>query len=167
MNSDENTPRRPLGAYRFIRGSSNSNGYAALGKAVELQSQHPAFGNRPFGEWSKILMGQINRGHFAFIACEDKITGFIGWLRTDRASGEAWLRENKHVKDPNVPMGEAVVVNAIQAEDRGALRLIRAKATELEKPPFTIYAKRFYKDGTIRPLTYDVSVEPDERRIRP
>ena len=39
---------------------------AALGLAVSHLMTKPAFANLKFGEWSRILVGQINRGHYCF-----------------------------------------------------------------------------------------------------
>ena len=38
----------------------------ALGLAVNYLMTKPAFANLRFGEWARVLIGQINRGHYAF-----------------------------------------------------------------------------------------------------
>jgi len=54
--------------------------YVALGLAVSHLMTKPAFANLRFGDWSRVLVGQINRKHYAF-AVDDKnqIQGFLGW----------------------------------------------------------------------------------------
>src|SRR5436190_24108557 len=43
------------------------NPYVALGLAVNHLMTKPAFAARRFGEWSRILVGQINRKHYYFV----------------------------------------------------------------------------------------------------
>jgi hypothetical protein len=43
----------------------------------------PAFARLPFGHWSRILTGQIRRGHYFFIASSKQDRGFCGWALRD------------------------------------------------------------------------------------
>ena len=42
------------------------NPYVALGLAANHLMTKPAFANLRFGDWSRILVGQINRKHYCF-----------------------------------------------------------------------------------------------------
>ncbi len=46
---------------------------------VDLMTK-PAFANLRFGDWSRILAGQINRGHYALVVDKtNNVHGFAGW----------------------------------------------------------------------------------------
>ena len=48
----------------------------------------PAFANLKFGDWSRILVGQINRGHYCFAVDEkNEVQGFMGWALATREQG--------------------------------------------------------------------------------
>ena len=53
----------PDGKLRIVK---PANPAAALGLAVSHLMVKPAFANLKFGDWSRILVGQINRGHYCF-----------------------------------------------------------------------------------------------------
>src|SRR4051794_15097425 len=64
----------------------------ALGLAVNHLMTKPAFANLRFGDWSRILVGQINRNHFCFaVNQENMIVGFLGWALTTKPKAEAWV----------------------------------------------------------------------------
>jgi hemolysin-activating ACP:hemolysin acyltransferase len=70
-------PVAPRGDLRVFRAQ---NAYVALGMAVSHLMTKPAFANLRFGDWSRILTGQINRKHYYFaIDSKNQIQGFVGW----------------------------------------------------------------------------------------
>ena len=69
-----------------------ANPAAALGLAVSHLMVKPAFANLRFGDWSRILVGQINRGHYCFAVDEkNEVQGFMGWALATRDKAEAWV----------------------------------------------------------------------------
>jgi hypothetical protein len=68
------------------------NPYVALGLAASHLMTKPAFANLRFGDWSRILVGQINRKHYCFaVDGNNQIQGFIGWAVTSKEKAEAWV----------------------------------------------------------------------------
>ena len=68
------------------------NPYIALGLAVNHLMTKPAFANLRFGDWSRILTGQINRKHYYFaVDSKNQIQGFMGWAVTSKEKAEAWV----------------------------------------------------------------------------
>ena len=64
-------------ALRLVR---PDNPAAALGRAVSYLMTKPAFAKLAFGDWSRILVGQINRKHFCFaVDGAGQVQGFMGW----------------------------------------------------------------------------------------
>jgi hemolysin-activating ACP:hemolysin acyltransferase len=125
---------------------------AALGRAVAYLMTKPNFESRPFGPWSKILTGQINRKHYFFVVSEKKVVGFAGWALTDKARALAWLNENAELSFENCQSGDSVIINA-WAADNAAINKFIVKSIRRVIINRQIYAKRFYKDGSIRLLS--------------
>src|SRR6476661_7178952 len=76
-------------ALRIFRPAKPS---AALGLAVSHLMVKPAFASLKFGDWSRILVGQINRGHYRFaIDADNRVQGFMGWALASREHAEAWV----------------------------------------------------------------------------
>ena len=55
------------------------NPYIALGLAVNHLMTKPAFANLQFGDWSRILTGQINRKHYYFAVDSKNQSSGISW----------------------------------------------------------------------------------------
>ena len=65
----------------------------ALGLAVSHMMTKPAFARLRFGEWSRVLVGQINRRHYHFVLDgRGRVVGFLGWAYTSLARAEAETR---------------------------------------------------------------------------
>jgi hemolysin-activating ACP:hemolysin acyltransferase len=126
------------------------NPYLALGLAVVHLIKMPAFANLRFGDWSQILVGQINRKHYYFVVdSKNKIQGFLGWAITTKDKAEAWVQGHGGLSESGTD-GDCIVVNAWAASTlkvnsflvREARRIFNGKA---------LYFKRYYKDGSVRP----------------
>jgi hypothetical protein len=51
----------------------------------------PAFARLPFGHWARVLIGQINRRHYLFVARGKTLVGFAGWAFATRDKAESWI----------------------------------------------------------------------------
>jgi hypothetical protein len=60
-----------------------NNPYVALGVAVNHLMGKPAFANLRFGDWSRALVGQINREHYYFAIDEKNQVQGLPWLGLD------------------------------------------------------------------------------------
>ena len=86
---DERRSLAPRSDLKLFRPHSPS---VALGLAVNHLMTKPAFANLRFGDWSRILVGQINRKHYYFVVDgKNQIQGFIGWALTSQENAEAWV----------------------------------------------------------------------------
>lgn len=66
--------------------------HVALGLAVTHLMVKSVYANLRFGDWSRILVGQINRRHYCFALYEhNQVQGFLGWALSTRDKAEAWL----------------------------------------------------------------------------
>lgn len=130
----------------------------ALGLAVSHLMVKPAFANLKFGDWSRILVGQINRGHYCF-AVDDKnqIQGFAGWALATREKAEAWVEGRAGLAYEDSLAGECLVFNAWSANNFRVHRFMVDEARKIIVDKETLYFKRHYRDGSTRPVRLTVN----------
>lgn len=129
----------------------------ALGLAVGHLMTKPAFAALPFGSWSRVLVGQVNRGHYHFVVDgRDRVVGFLGWAVTTEAGAESWLA-GRDIPDAAARDGDCMVINAWSSDHPAANRLLLAAARRAGQGKRLVYFKRHYKDGRTRPMRLAVS----------
>lgn len=144
------------------------NPATALGLAVSHLMTKAPFSRLPMGPWGRILVGQINRGHYQLVLDHrNQVVGFIGWAITGEAEAEAWLA-GRAISDAVGAEGDCIVFNAWAAEDAAVNRFVLGAARVAMHGRRLIYSKRYYPDGRIRPLRLSVNdfVERHLRRSR-
>lgn len=124
----------------------------ALGRAAAHLMRHKAFAAAPFGHIVRSLVGQVNRGHYAFVADREATVGFLGWARAPRALAEAWLAGERPLADAEARAGDCALLNYVQADRPEVSRFLLASAPRLLPGVRTIYARRHYPDGRVRPV---------------
>jgi tetratricopeptide (TPR) repeat protein len=125
----------------------------SLGLAVEYLRKKPAFARLPFGEWSQVLVGQINRGHFCFVVDKQRqIRGFFGWALTSERLAEQWVEGRSGLRDEDCRGGDCVIFNAWAAESYRAHRFMVDTGRKVIEGKHTLYFKRHYPDGQTRPV---------------
>ena len=131
---------------------------AALGLAVSHLMVKPAFANLKFGDWSRILVGQINRGHYCFaVDGENQVQGFMGWAFADKDKAEDWVEGRRPLTFEDSRSGDCMVINAWSANSTRVTRFLLAEMRRVGKDKTTVYFKRHYKDGTTRPARLAVN----------
>lgn len=126
----------------------------ALGLAVEYLMKKPAFARIPFGHWSRVLTGQIKRGHYTFVIEGKRVVGFGGWALMTEAEAEAWVNGRPGATEVSGTTGDCIVVNAWAADTPEANQLIMQGALDAARRYRMLYAKREYPDGRSRPLRF-------------
>ena len=125
----------------------------SLGLAVEYLRKKPAFAKLAFGEWSQVLVGQINRGHYYFIVDQQqRVHGFFGWALTQEHLAEAWVEGRSGLRDEECREGDCVIFNAWAAESPRAHRFMVDTGRKIIEGKRTLYFKRHYPDGRTRPV---------------
>lgn len=144
-----------MSGYRAVRPENN---VFALGWAVSHLMTKPAFANLKFGEWSRILVGQINRGHFLFaIDDKDAVRGFVGWAKTRREHAEAWVEGRRPLAYEDCLAGDCVVFNAWSADNLKVHRFLVDEGRKILEGNQTAYFKRVYPNGEVRPTRLTVN----------
>jgi hemolysin-activating ACP:hemolysin acyltransferase len=134
------------------------NPYIALGLAVNHLMTKPAFANLRFGDWSRILTGQINRKHYYFaVDSKNQSQGFMGWAVTSKEKAEAWVEGRGGLSFEDSLEGNCLIFNAWAANTPQANRFLVSKAREIMEGKDTVYFKRHYKDGSTRPVRLRVN----------
>jgi len=135
-----------------LRTVNFENRAMALGLAVEHLMTKPAFARLPFGHWARILTGQIRRGHYFFVAEPKRIVGFCGWALASEAEAETWISGSAAAANIVGETGDCIVLNAWSADTPAVHRLVLDELRIRGRGKRTLYAKRDYKDGRVRPL---------------
>jgi hemolysin-activating ACP:hemolysin acyltransferase len=132
--------------------------YVALGLAVNHLMTKPTFANLRFGDWSRILVCQINRKHYCFaVDSTNHIQGFMGWALTSKENAEAWVEGRSALSFADSLDGDCVVFNAWAANTGEVNRFLLGEARKVIEGKDTVYFKRFYKDGSVRPARLRVN----------
>jgi len=148
-------PDATMPALRIVK---PANAAAALGLAVSHLMVKPAFANLKFGDWSRILVGQINRGHFCFaMDAENQIQGFMGWALASKEHAEGWVEGRRALTFEDSRDGDCMVINAWSANSNAVTRFLLAEARRVARDKTTVYFKRHYKDGSTRPARVAVN----------
>jgi hemolysin-activating ACP:hemolysin acyltransferase len=130
----------------------------ALGLAVNHLMTKPAFANLRFGDWSRILVGQINRRHYYFaVDGNNKIQGFIGWALTTKENAEAWVEGRRALSFADSLEGDCLVFNAWAANSTKVHRYLVDEARKIISDKQVVYFKRYYNDGSTRPVRLSVN----------
>lgn len=146
---------KPKPALRLFR---PANPYLALGLAVNHLMTKPAFANQRFGDWSRILVGQINRKHCCFVVDQDdQVQGFLGWALSSKDRAEEWLAGNGALTFQDSLEGDCVVFNAWASTSAAVNRVLLEAARNVIARKDTVYFKRHYKDGGTRPTRLRVN----------
>ena len=135
----------------------------ALGLAVEYLMKKPAFARLPFGHWSRVLTGQIRRGHYLFVFRGNRTVGFGGWAIMTEAEAEAWVSGAPDGTEVQGTTGDCVVINAWSADDPAVNDILFAEAMRRAKDFKLMYAKREYADGRSRSLRLNVKEYTDAK----
>ncbi|PSJ17739.1 toxin-activating lysine-acyltransferase [Nitrosomonas supralitoralis] len=144
-----------------IRLLTGINPAQALGFAVSYLMTKPAFARLPFGHWSRILVGQINRGHYLIASDNGRIVGFLGWALTTQKKGEMWLAEQGELSFEDSQAGEILLINAWASESNDITHIILERLREIGRAQIMVYFKRHYPNGRTRPGRLSVNAFVD------
>lgn len=134
------------------------NPWVALGLAVNHLMTKPAFAGLRFGDWSRVLAGQINRKHYCFVLdSKNQVQGFLGWALTNRANAEAWVEGRRALADHESQNGDCIIFNAWASSSTRVKRVLMLEARKAMKGKQMAYFKRQYPNGSTRPSRLSVN----------
>lgn len=129
-------------AFRRLKSS-----YEALGLALDFLAREAPFDGFRAGFLAAALKHQLATGCHIVAVHEDKLVGYAGWIRIDRASGEAWVKGERAELDAVPPhLYDAVALTIVRAEARDIVTgLIRScRRAEAGRQ---VFFKRDYAGG--------------------
>ncbi len=135
-----------------LRSQTFQNRAMALGLAVQYLMRKPAFARLPFGHWSRVLTGQIRRGHYIFVISGNTVVGFGGWAIMTTEEAEAWVTGAPDATEIGGNAGDCVAINAWSADTPEVNAVLFDEAMHRARDFRMVYAKREYPDGRSRPL---------------
>ena len=123
---------------------------AALAVMVQLSMRAPAFAEQRFGTWARVLIGQVNRGHYVILLQDSQPVGFGGWFPARRRDAEAWLQREVDIPVAAESEADCAVINGFMAPSPEATRFLRDAMLDHGRKLGTLYGKRVLKDGSRR-----------------
>jgi hypothetical protein len=81
----------------------------------------------------------------------------MGWALTSRENAEAWVEGRGALSFADSLDGDCVVFNAWAANTGKVKRFLLGEARKVIEGKDTVYFKRFYKDGSVRPARLRVN----------
>jgi hemolysin-activating ACP:hemolysin acyltransferase len=122
----------------------------ALSLSVTLTMRAPAFAQLRFGSWSRVLVGQVNRGDYLILLDSRKAVGFGGWMPARTKDAERWLSEDFEIPVANRESADCAIVNAFLAPSREATYALRDAMLTEARQYGMIYGKRVTGKGVKR-----------------
>jgi hypothetical protein len=84
----------------------------ALGMICEFVARFAPFNDYEFGLMTKTLLYQLETGSHLIVGVDDRIVGYVGWIRTTRAIAEAWFDRDAKL-EPAYENVDAVAVTVL------------------------------------------------------
>ena len=139
--------------YSFVRIADPS---AAVGTAVRFMMGEQAFARLAFGDWARVLDGQVTRGHYGFVLDADhQVQGFLGWALATREKAEAWA-DGAALTDEDCREGDCLIVNAWVEKSPAVHRFMMGAVRDLGPGKAMVFFKRRWPDGTSRTVRMPV-----------
>jgi hypothetical protein len=118
-----------------------------LGLVSEFVARFAPFNDYEFGALIRTLLYQLETGSHLIAGRDDRIVGYVGWIRTTRAIAEAWLKQDAQLH-PSFENIDAVAVTILASEDpKDILPLI--KHAKVLNADYSVYWKRHFTDGRL------------------
>lgn len=135
-----------------LRVGRAKNPFLALGLAVDHLMDKPAYARFGFASWSRILVGQINRGEYRFVFDrQDRVVGMLAWGTLDRDAAERWVR-GETLDERDTAPGNCIAFHLWSADIPEATEHLLHTARRAGMDREAAYFRRLYPDGRMRPV---------------
>lgn len=119
----------------------------ALGMVCEFVSRFPPFKDYEFGVMIKTLLYQLETSSHLIAGLDDRMVGYVGWIRTTREIAEAWLERDAKL-EPAFENIDAIAVTVLATEDPQHMLPLIKQAKTLNAG-YSVYWKRHFIDGRL------------------
>ena len=152
------SPRHRPPARPELRVFRPDSPYVALGLAVNHLMTKPAFAELQFGEWSRILVGQINRKHYFFVVdAQEPGPGLRRLGGHHQGQGRGLGRGARRAGLRGQLRRPLHHLQCVGGEQRQVNRFLLQEARKVMLGKEWVYCKRHYKDGTTRTTRLQVT----------
>lgn len=127
--------------FRRLEGSQ-----ANFGLVADYLSRRAPFDRFPLGQFCQSLRYQLTRAAHVAAFDGETLCGYLGWLPTTRAVGEAWRRNGGTLTPVEDAGHDAAALTVVCVDERVLLLPIIRQARRLN-PGRRIYFKRTYADA--------------------
>lgn len=117
---------------------------ASLGLLCDFVSKFAPFGDFEFRQMTTALRYQLEKQTHLVAGVDDRIVGYLGWIRTTRVIAETWLGGNGPLNA--VQEADAIAATILVAESRDYVLPLVRKAKSINRE-FPVYWKRQFADG--------------------
>jgi hypothetical protein len=119
----------------------------SLGLLVEFVSRFRPFDDFEFGMMVQSLRYQLDTGNHIVMGLDDRIVGYLGWIKTTRAVADAWLDQDGPLHAVLHDL-DAIAVTVLAVEESGDILPLIRRAKQLN-PGYSVYWKRHASDGRL------------------
>jgi hypothetical protein len=117
----------------------------SLGLLCDFVSRFPPFNSFEFRQMVTALRYQLEAQTHLVAGLDDRIVGYIGWIRTTRTIAENWVAEQGPLTAV-ADRADAIALTILVTEDsQHALPLVRAM--KMRNPECSGYWKRQFSEG--------------------
>jgi hypothetical protein len=125
--------------------SAFPNTPVSLGLLCDFVSRFPPFGGFQFQQMVVALRYQLETQTHLVAGLDDRIVGYVGWIKTTRAIAEAWIAENGPLTAA-AENADAIAATILVTENsKHALPLVRS--AKMLNRGYSVYWKRQFFDG--------------------
>jgi hypothetical protein len=117
----------------------------SLGLLCDFVSGFPPFNTFAFGEMTLVLRYQLETGCHLVAGLDDRIVGYLGWIRTTRAIADNWSAGNGPLTA--VPDNADAVAATILVTEKPKFALPLLRQAKQRNGAFSVYWKRQFADG--------------------
>src|SRR5262249_2439008 len=107
----------------------------------------PPFNDYEFGTMTKSLLYQLETSNHLIAGLNDRIVGYVGWVRTTREIAEAWLKRDAQLK-PAFEDIDAIAVTILATENPDHICPLIKQAKTLNAD-YSVYWKRHFGNGRL------------------
>ena len=115
----------------------------SFGLVAEFVSRHMPFAGLEFGKLTNALIAQIDTECHLVGAVDNRISAYLGWLRTTPEIAEDWIAVDRLLTD--VPGGVAIAIT-VMAVDHPAYVMQLIREAKRRNPGRSVYWKRYFPD---------------------
>jgi hypothetical protein len=123
------------------------NSPTSLGLLGEFVSRFSPFDDFEFRMMISTLMYQLETQNHVVAGLDDRMVGYLGWIKTTREKAEAWHNQDAQLL-PAFENSDAIAVTVLTVE-RPAYILPLIKHAKTLSPGYSVYWKRHAPDGSL------------------